>query len=91
MIKFNKPEQLNGEQLIQELKAIGVIVNDKTSPLIDGNGDFWLDIDVKDEIKTKQIVEVHVGIDTKLNKIAAKETLLNKLGITADEAKLLLG
>ena len=91
MIKFNKPEQLNGEQLIQELKAIGVIVNDKTSPLIDGNGDFWLDIDVKDEIKTKQIVEVHVGIDTKLDKIAAKETLLNKLGITADEAKLLLG
>jgi hypothetical protein len=91
MIKFNKPEQLNGEQLIAELKAIGVIVNDKTSPLIDGNGDFWLDIDSKDEIKTKQIVEVHVGIDTKLDKISAKETVLNKLGITADEAKLLLG
>jgi len=91
MIKFNKPEQLNGEQLIEELKAIGVIVNDKTSPLIDGNGDFWLDIDLKDEVKAKPIVAAHNGTIVAPDKSAQRQAVLDRIGITAEEAQLLLG
>ena len=91
MIKFNKPESLNGEQLIAELKAIGVIVNEKTSPLIDGNGDFWLDIPSKDKSKAESIVQSHVGIDTTKEIAAQRQAILDRLGLTADEAKLILG
>jgi hypothetical protein len=91
MIKFNKPDQLNGTELVAELKSIGVIVNDKTSPLIDGNGDFWLDIPAKDEAKTKPIVAAHNGTTVALDKSAAKSAILNRIGLTADELQVLLG
>ncbi len=91
MIKFDQPESLNGTQLIAELKAIGIVVNDKTSPLIDGNGDFWLDIPSKDKSKAETIVKAHIGIDTSNQHEAKKQAILDRLGLTADEAKLLLG
>jgi hypothetical protein len=88
MIKFNKPNQLNGTQLIAELKAIGVIVNEKTSPLLDGNGDFWLDIPAKDETKAKPIVDAHNGTT-----VAPEPTITQKLasvGLTIDDLKAVL-
>jgi hypothetical protein len=91
MIKFNKPNQLNGTQLIAELKAIGVIVNEKTSPLLDGNGEFWLDIPAKDETKAKPIVDAHNGTTVAPDKSAQRQVILDRLGLTSDEARLLLG
>ena len=42
MIKFNKPVNLNGTELVNELNAAGIAVNDL--PYVDGNNDLWLDI-----------------------------------------------
>lgn len=91
MIQFDKPEKLNGAQLAEELSAAKIKMNTETSPLIDGNGDFWLDINAKDAEKAKEIVDAHIGKD-RLNETQIKKAaLLERLGITAEEAKLLLG
>jgi type II secretory pathway component HofQ len=88
MIKFNKPENLNGAELLVELNAGGVKIT--TPPTIDGNGDFWLDVAPTDEAKAKTIVAAHNGTTVAPDNSAAKSALLAKLGITADEAALLL-
>jgi hypothetical protein len=90
MIKFDKPINLNGSELLNELKAGGVAVNQNTSPMIDGNNDFWLDIEAADKTKADAIVAAHNGTTVAIDNSAAKAALLARLGITADEAKLLL-
>ena len=89
MIKFDQPDSLNGAELLDELKAanIGIV----KFPFIDGNGDFWLDIKESDKDKAVAIVAAHNGTTIAPDNSAAKEALLTKLGITADEAALLLG
>ena len=92
MIKFNKPNQLNGFQLRQELNAGGVkIDNEIESVSVDGNGDLFLAIGKKDESKAKTIVDAHFGIDQSELIAAQRQLILDKLGLTADEARLLLG
>jgi len=88
MIKFTKPLELNGEQLINELNAANI----KTTqiPFLDDNNNLWLDIDEKDKLKAETVVNAHIGIDQAEAKETAKAVLLAKLGITAEEAKLLL-
>ena len=90
MIKLNKPENLNGEELVQELLNAGIEVNTETSPLVDGNNDLWLDIDVNDESKAIKIVANHNGTTIVPNLAVKRQALLAKLGITEEEAKLLL-
>jgi len=83
MIKFEKPLNLNGSELLAELKAVGIVV--AGLPLIDGNGDFWLDISAKDETKAKPIVAAHNGT-TK----APEPTIAEKLasvGLSIDELR----
>ena len=87
MIKFNKPENLNGKKLLEELNAAGVSITEP--PLIDGNGDLWLDIDLLDEVKTQSIVIAHNGTI-----IAPEPTVADKLaaaGLTIEELKEALG
>jgi len=85
--KFIKPTKLDGKQLLAELNAGGVAITEL--PNVDSEGNFWLDIDAKDEAKAITIIAAHVAvIDT--NTAKAKAALLAKLGITADEAALLL-
>jgi hypothetical protein len=91
MIKFNKPTNLNGAELVAELKLAGIIVNVRTSPSIDGNGDFWLDIPEKDKLKAEPIVAAHNGTIVAPDKEAARQAILDRLGLTAEEAQLLLG
>jgi len=92
MIKFNKPESLNGSQLRQELNNAGVkISNEPDALFIDGNGDFWLIIDKEDEAKARPIVDAHVGVDQTPIIEAKRQAILDRLGLTADEVKLLLG
>ena len=69
MIKFTKPENLDGAKLIEELLAAGIksISKDRSTfngyapPMLDGNGDLWLDIDAKDESKAAAVVAAHIG------------------------------
>jgi hypothetical protein len=90
MIQFTKPTNLNGAELVAELAAVGVTVNAQTSPLIDGAGNFWLDISESDQTKAAPIVAAHNGTVSAPDNSAAKAALLAKMGLTADEAKLLL-
>jgi hypothetical protein len=89
MIKFDKPENLNGTELLAELNAGKVKITE--APLIDGNGDFWLDIDPKDQTKAKAIVAAHNGTTIAPDFTSQRQAILDRLGLTADEVKLLLG
>lgn len=87
MIKFNKPNNLNGAELIEELKSAGIEVNDY--PYLDGNGDLWLDISESDKAKAESIVSTHNGTT-----VAPEPSIQDKLtnaGITLDELKTALG
>lgn len=77
-IQFIKPISLNGEQLIDELANSGVIVHGV--PEIDGDGNFWLDIDEADAAKAKPIVAKHLGVDTPNPDSAIKASIGTKLG-----------
>jgi hypothetical protein len=91
MIKFDKPKNLNGAELLAELAVGGVVANHKTSPFIDGNGNFWLDIDEADKAKAITIVAAHNGAMVAPDTAAARQAILKRLGITEEEARLLLG
>ena len=87
MIEFTKPKNLNGAELLDELKAGAVSVTGW--PKLDGDV-FSLDIAEADKAKAAPIVAAHNGTTVAPDNSAAKAALLAKLGITADEAKLLL-
>lgn len=87
MIKFDKPTNLNGAELVEELQSAGIEVNDL--PIVDGNGDFYLDIAVSDADAAKKIVAKHNGTI-----IAPEPTIENKLasvGLTVSDLKAALG
>jgi hypothetical protein len=87
MIKFDKPQNLNGTELLTELNDAGVRITE--SPSIDGNGDFWLDIAEKDEAKAKPIVAAHNGTT-----VAPEPTVAQKLasvGLSVEDLKAALG
>jgi hypothetical protein len=88
MIQFDKPENLNGTELLAELNANKIKITEP--PVLDGNNNFWLEINPKDEDKAKEIVAAHNGTIIPPDYSAARLALLDRLGITADEAKLLL-
>jgi len=91
MIKFDKPTNLNGAELLAELAAVGITLQNKSeAPVLDGNGDFWLDIKSADEAKAALIIATHNGTTIAPDNSATKAALLAKLGITADELKTLL-
>jgi len=76
---FAIPAQLNGEQLCKELGAEMVYINDTLLYVV---GDLT-------EAQAKAGIAAHKPI-TPPDKSADKAALLAKLGITSDEAKLLL-
>ena len=87
MIQFTKPKNLNGTELLAELNAAGVSVTNP--PRIDGEGDFWLDLDEADKAKAIPIVAAHNG-----TLIAPQPTVADKLaaaGLTIDELKAAFG
>lgn len=91
MIKYTKPAELNGTQLRKELRIANVIISDEAeSVMVDNNNDLWLDIAQKDKLAAEAVVNSHIGVDESSANEAAKAALLERLGITADEAKLLL-
>jgi hypothetical protein len=89
MIKFHKPVNLNGAELLAELALVGVTLQNETqAPFIDGNGDFWLDIKTADEAKAAAVVAAHNGTT-----IAPEPTVADKLasvGLSIDDLKAAL-
>jgi hypothetical protein len=87
MIQFTKPENLNGAELIAELNASGVLIT--KSPILDAEGNLWLDMGDADKSKATPIIAAHNG-----TLIAPEPTLADKLaaaGLTLDELKAALG
>ena len=87
MIKITKPENLNGAELVTQLEAANITVTG--FPLIDGNGEFWLDIDEADAAKAEAIAKKHNGTI-----IAPEPTIEEKLasvGLSVDDLKVALG
>lgn len=87
MIKFNKPKNLNGAELVEELKSNGIDVKDV--PSLDGAGDLWLDIAKSDETKAQAVVNAHNGTMTPAE-LSISDKLL-KAGLSLDELKTALG
>lgn len=89
MIKFNKPENLNGAELLQELANVGIVLEPIIqSPIVDGNGNLWLDIDSADESKAAAVVAAHNG-----NTVAPEPSIGDKLasvGVSIDDLKAAL-
>lgn len=90
MINFKKPVNLNGDELLDELLAVGIVLDKwKQAPSIDGNGDMWLDILEADKAKATSVIASHNGT------ISAPElTVADKLasvGLSLDDLKAALG
>lgn len=88
MIKFDKPENLNGSELVNELKAVGIEIG-KGFPLVDANGKLWLDIDSKDVSKAENVIAAHNGTI-----IAPEPSIADKLasvGLDLNDLKAALG
>jgi hypothetical protein len=85
MILFTKPQNLNGAELLDELKAAGIIAQ---TPMVDGDN-FWLDLKKSDEAKAKPIIAAHNG-----TMIAPELSITQKLasvGVTIPDLKAALG
>jgi hypothetical protein len=83
-MEFNKPSQLNGVILKDELKAVQIIVDEVR---VSGNS-LILEIADKDKSKAEQVISDHKGEDIVDPKIALRASALAKLaalGLSADE------
>lgn len=83
MLSFEIPQKLNGQQLLNELEAAGVIAD---IPMI-ADGKLWLKVAESDKAKVKTIVDQHVGKDH----VPTIEDKLKAAGIDLNELKTLLG
>ena len=91
MMQFTKPTNLNGKELRLELNTAGVSISNNIGAVsLDDENNLWLDIAEADKAKAKPIVAAHNGTTVAPDTSAAKAALLAKLGITAEEARLLL-
>jgi hypothetical protein len=90
MLKFNKPINLNGAELIDELSTAGIILHKiKQAPVVDENGSLWLDIAKADEAKAASIVAAHNG--TTVAPEPTVEQKLQSVGLNLDDLKSALG
>jgi hypothetical protein len=87
MIKYDKPENLNGAELLNELINAGVIVTN--FPMIDDDGKLYLDIDETDKLKAAEVVSVHNGTTVPLEITPAQK--LASVGLSVDDLKAVLG
>ena len=87
MIQFTKPTNLNGRELLEQLNAGGVSITEP--PLIDGAGDFWLDIAEADKAKATPIVAAHNGTVTPIEPTI--EDKLGSVGLSVTDLKAALG
>jgi hypothetical protein len=86
-MQFNKPTNLNGLQLKEELAVVGIHI-----PYVTDTADGFIHFEVEKskESKAIEIVANHVAIDRSATTAAQRQTVLDRLGLTAEEAALLL-
>jgi hypothetical protein len=90
VIKFNKPENLNGLELLDELAAVGIILDKmEQAPLVESDGSLWLDIKPADEAKAAAVVATHNG--TTVAPEPTIETKLASVGLSLPDLKAALG
>lgn len=85
MIKFNKPINLNGTELRQELRNAKVDISDDNLSVREISGDLYLDIKPTDESTAAAVVAAHNGTT-----VAPEPTIADKLasvGLSLDELK----
>lgn len=87
-LELNK--EVNGEQLLQELIAAGVSIALDNYPKVESNK-LFIDVTADDEAKTAEVWKNHKAENWEIKRAAARQALLDRLGITAEEAQLLLG
>jgi Ser/Thr protein kinase RdoA (MazF antagonist) len=87
MIKLNKPTNLNGTELLNELAANGVACD--KPPFIDGDGDLWLDVKSANQAKAAAVVAAHNG--TTLAPDPTIEDKLASVGLNLTDLKTALG
>ena len=87
MIKFDKPANLNGTELLAELNAAGVKITE--APEIDCNGAFWLDVATKDKAKAEAVVATHNGTTVAPEPLVADK--LASVGLNVEDLKAALG
>jgi hypothetical protein len=86
VIKFNKPENLNGIELRRELRDAGISISDSTlAVIINEDNHLLLDINPADESAASVVVAAHNGTT-----VAPEPTIADKLasvGLSLDELK----
>jgi hypothetical protein len=89
MIKFNKPINLNGTELRQELRNAKVDISDDNLSVREISGNLYLDIKPADEAKAQAVVANHNGTT-----VAPEPTVEDKLasvGLNLTDLKTALG
>jgi hypothetical protein len=89
MIKFNKPVNLNGEELRQELRNANVNISDTHLSIRCINDDLYLEIDLADEAKAEAVVAAHNG--TTVAPEPSIEDKLASVGLSLPDLKAALG
>jgi len=86
MIKVNK--EINLAQLDKELNGLGLNAN-----LIDGKivEVYLTENNTATEAQLKKAIDSHIAVDEKAVNEAKRQAILDRLGLTTDEVKLLLG
>jgi len=84
MKTFNKPKNLNGAELIDELKKEGILVTE-----IFDFGNNTIGFETDDEIKSSDVVAKHNG--TIIAPEPTIEQKLSSVGLTIDDLKVALG
>jgi len=87
MITFTKPQNLNGKELLDELLAVGVVV--QGLPVDDGAGNLILNIASKDEAEAAEVVAAHNG--TIVSPEPTIEDKLASVGLSLPDLKAALG
>jgi hypothetical protein len=90
MIKFDKPQNLNGLELLNELAAVGIVLDKmEQAPVVESDGSMWLDINTADKAKAATVVAAHNGTT-----VAPETTIEDKLasvGLNLVDLKSALG
>lgn len=84
MKTFTKPKNLNGAELIDELAAVGIIV-DK----VFDNSDGTISLDTDDESKSATVVAAHNGTTTPRE--STIDDKLASVGLSINDLKTALG
>ena len=90
MEQFTKPENLNGGELRDELRAAGVKIGDRfDAVMVDDMNILLLDIDSADKSKASPVVAAHNG--TVIGREATIDEKLASVGLSVTDLKEALG